>query len=167
MVTLFSLIHGDMMRENFDMLHGSSYFIRILARFFLYSYVLLFICGILNIFLTIMQDAYHSLMESLKHAGGESIIIQKRMEEEKDQNNASDSSLLKFRLIEFDSLNEQDVVPTIDDNKIDSKLHIIDILCDSVINKIENEGLHDVSNAMVEDLRQSARNALLSTLQAE
>jgi hypothetical protein len=57
-VSLFSCMHGDMIRGTFDMIFFSSSTLKVLSRIYLYVYVLLFICAVLNIFLLILEDAY-------------------------------------------------------------------------------------------------------------
>jgi hypothetical protein len=146
-----------MMRENFDMLHGSSYFIRNLAKFFLYTYILLFICGILNIFLTIMEDAYSTLMDKLKKRGGEEMAIQKEMAEDTADQLDSSANPLKASLLEGDTVGDMM------DMRIDTRMHLIDLLCDSIVQKLNTSDTR-VTEQMIEELRQSAKNVLLSTL---
>uniref|UniRef100_A0A7S1KQV2 Polycystin cation channel PKD1/PKD2 domain-containing protein n=1 Tax=Percolomonas cosmopolitus TaxID=63605 RepID=A0A7S1KQV2_9EUKA len=60
-VTLFAVLNGDAMHDVFDMLFGHNVILAYLSRVYLYIFVLLFICGVLNIFILIMEDAYFSL----------------------------------------------------------------------------------------------------------
>eukprot|EP00818_Percolomonas_sp_WS_P000726 CAMPEP_0117439528 /NCGR_PEP_ID=MMETSP0759-20121206/2611_1 /TAXON_ID=63605 /ORGANISM="Percolomonas cosmopolitus, Strain WS" /LENGTH=937 /DNA_ID=CAMNT_0005231245 /DNA_START=377 /DNA_END=3186 /DNA_ORIENTATION=+ len=60
-VSNFCCLHGDVIRDTFDMLYGWSDLSRIWGRIYLYSFVLLFITVILTMFLLIIEDAYFGL----------------------------------------------------------------------------------------------------------
>eukprot|EP00817_Percolomonadidae_sp_ATCC50343_P001646 CAMPEP_0117422640 /NCGR_PEP_ID=MMETSP0758-20121206/3447_1 /TAXON_ID=63605 /ORGANISM="Percolomonas cosmopolitus, Strain AE-1 (ATCC 50343)" /LENGTH=279 /DNA_ID=CAMNT_0005205397 /DNA_START=1255 /DNA_END=2094 /DNA_ORIENTATION=+ len=65
-VTLFAAINGDAMHDIFDMLFGNDKILAYLSRAFMYTFVLLFICGVLNIFVLIMEDAFFALNKELE-----------------------------------------------------------------------------------------------------
>eukprot|EP00761_Pharyngomonas_kirbyi_P014120 gb/GECH01014150.1/.p1 GENE.gb/GECH01014150.1/~~gb/GECH01014150.1/.p1 ORF type:complete len:1141 (+),score=236.04 gb/GECH01014150.1/:1-3423(+) len=57
-ITLFAIMNGDAMHDIFDMIYGFNPFLAQLSRFYLYTFVVLFICCVLNIFILIMEDAF-------------------------------------------------------------------------------------------------------------
>jgi hypothetical protein len=159
MVSLFALLHGDMMRENFDMLHGSSPFIRNLSKFFMFTYVLIFICGILNIFLTIMEDSYGTLMEEILEKGGEDKAIIHAMEEETRKEDNPIDHALKDKLVINSPI-------TVADLRIDARIHLIDLLCESLAERVR-DGDTRATEEMVEELRQAANQLLISIMGEE
>nr|CAG4711590.1 unnamed protein product [Naegleria fowleri] len=64
MVTLFSLIFQDNMRDTFDSVFGYQGFTAFFSRFYIYIYTTIFICVIANVFTSIMEDAFFSLKEN-------------------------------------------------------------------------------------------------------
>jgi len=62
-VTLFSAMHGDIIRDDFNMLYAFNDGFKILGRVYLYTFILLFILVILTMFLLITEEAYFSLWE--------------------------------------------------------------------------------------------------------
>ncbi|KAG2387004.1 hypothetical protein C9374_002039 [Naegleria lovaniensis] len=64
MVTLFSLIFQDNMRDTFDSVFGYQGFTAFFSRLYIYIYTTIFICVIANVFTSIMEDAFFSLKEN-------------------------------------------------------------------------------------------------------
>ncbi|KAL9650701.1 hypothetical protein ABK040_001757 [Willaertia magna] len=62
-ITQFSLLFADNMRDTFDQLFGYSVFIAICSRVYLYIFIGIFICIVMNVFTTIMEDSFFSLRE--------------------------------------------------------------------------------------------------------
>ncbi|KAL9654436.1 hypothetical protein ABK040_010459 [Willaertia magna] len=96
MVTLFSAMNGDNIRIIFDKVYGFNDFYRFLSRVYLVVYLLLFICTILNIFLSIMEESYSAVLSHISEAGGEEQAV-KQLKREEDKvkriNTMSSSSL--------------------------------------------------------------------------
>lgn len=58
MVTLFALINGDVVHSGFeDLAKDQTLFM--LSRIYMYTFVILFITAVRNVFLFIIQDGYH------------------------------------------------------------------------------------------------------------
>ena len=57
-ITLFALLNGDDIHATFNQLQ-ENYPYPIIAEFYLYSFIMLFITAVLNIFIFIIEDAYH------------------------------------------------------------------------------------------------------------
>ena len=65
-VTLFSVSNGDVVHDVFDDIFPSSgRFYQVFSRIYLYSFILLFIYAVLNIFLAIMEDTYFQVKRAL------------------------------------------------------------------------------------------------------
>jgi hypothetical protein len=58
LLTLFSLINGDDIHNTVQLLTNAYPFPSI-ARFYILSFVMLFICSVLNVFIFIIEDGYH------------------------------------------------------------------------------------------------------------
>lgn len=67
MVSLFALVNGDAIHEIFDMLYSNNVALAYISRVYVYSFVLLFICAVLNIFILIMEDAFFALTGGPPH----------------------------------------------------------------------------------------------------
>eukprot|EP00764_Aduncisulcus_paluster_P011857 gnl/Carplike_NY0171/4792_a6529_221.p1 GENE.gnl/Carplike_NY0171/4792_a6529_221~~gnl/Carplike_NY0171/4792_a6529_221.p1 ORF type:complete len:622 (+),score=167.71 gnl/Carplike_NY0171/4792_a6529_221:265-1866(+) len=61
-VTLFAVLHGDVILETFDAIYNIS---PLVSRTFMYIYVTLFICVALNIFISILEEAYQYAAERI------------------------------------------------------------------------------------------------------
>lgn len=58
-VTLFSVMNGDIIDDTFALIFFvGDPFLEVFSRFYLYSFIALFIYCVLNVFLAIMEDAY-------------------------------------------------------------------------------------------------------------
>ena len=54
-VTLFALLNGDVIHDVFDAIYDAS---PVVSRVYLYSFIMLFIYAVLNIFIAIVEDAF-------------------------------------------------------------------------------------------------------------
>ena len=76
MITLFSLLNGDIMRETFMDLYKSS---PVIGQIYLYSFVCLFIYVVLNVFVAIVEESFIATRARAK--GLESLTRRLRQEE--------------------------------------------------------------------------------------
>jgi len=60
-LTLFAIMHGDVIRQIFYNLYGLHFGFKLLGRIYMYIYVMFFIGIILNMFYVILAEAYLSL----------------------------------------------------------------------------------------------------------
>ncbi|KAG9390253.1 Polycystin cation channel [Carpediemonas membranifera] len=54
-VTLFAILHGDVILETYDAIYLAS---PVISRTYLYCFITLFICGVLNVFVHIIEESY-------------------------------------------------------------------------------------------------------------
>eukprot|EP01064_Diplonema_japonicum_P009205 TRINITY_DN1667_c3_g3_i1.p1 TRINITY_DN1667_c3_g3~~TRINITY_DN1667_c3_g3_i1.p1 ORF type:complete len:534 (+),score=81.62 TRINITY_DN1667_c3_g3_i1:87-1688(+) len=65
-VSLFAMLNGDVVHETFsDVFPDQNFFTQFFSRMYLYSFIILFIYVILNIFLAIMEDTYFQIKQAL------------------------------------------------------------------------------------------------------
>lgn len=57
-VTLFCVMHGDVIRQIFNSTFGIDFWYKLLSRIYLYSFLFIFIAIVLNIFLMILEESY-------------------------------------------------------------------------------------------------------------
>ena len=67
MVSLFALLNGDDIHATFNDVKGHSYPLPFVSRLYLYTFVTFFITSVLNVFIFIIEDAYHTAKQVLSH----------------------------------------------------------------------------------------------------
>ncbi|KAG9394861.1 Polycystin cation channel [Carpediemonas membranifera] len=61
-VTLFAVLHGDVILETYDAIYLAS---PVISRTYLYCFITLFICGVLNVFVHIIEESYEYSRDSV------------------------------------------------------------------------------------------------------
>jgi len=90
-VTLFSLILGDDVRVTFDDISGdNAYPYPVVSRIYLYTFLTFFITSVLNIFIFIIEDAYHASKKGYFSLSGPELLEHQVKGEIDDENNDDD-----------------------------------------------------------------------------
>ena len=65
-MSLFAVMNGDVVHDTFAAIYPeNSAFLKFFSRFFLYTFIVMFIYVALNVFLAIMEDTYWQIKQSL------------------------------------------------------------------------------------------------------
>jgi len=163
LITLFALLNGDDIHATFNVLNDF-YPFPVFAQIYLYSFVVLFITAILNIFIFIIEDAYHAgkltvlrnldpakLMEIIQ--GEESLFLHETKDIdiyslfqilESEQNYLRDYSFSHAMGIQ-DALDEEKV-ELIDNKQSEPITNSIDLV--DLVMKKQKEFVANIENAM-------------------
>nr|CAG4708918.1 unnamed protein product [Naegleria fowleri] len=127
MVTLYSAMHGDNLRIVFDKTFAFSLFHKALGRLYVLIFLLLFICAIVNIFLSIVQESYSNVLMKITEAGGEDEAVTMIKQKEAKLDNLTSQTYLNLKTMSERSENgDDDEEDEQDDN--DSNLLPVNLL---------------------------------------
>ncbi|KAG2386610.1 hypothetical protein C9374_002354 [Naegleria lovaniensis] len=97
MVTLYSAMHGDNLRIVFEKIFAFSLFHKVLGRMYTLIFLLLFICAIVNIFLSIVQESYSNVLMKITEAGGENEAVTIIKQKEAKLDNLTSQTYLNLK----------------------------------------------------------------------
>jgi len=67
--TLFCLIAGDDIHDTFEKIADGGYPVPFVGRCFIYTFVIIFLTSVLNVFIFLIEDAYDSAKQVRVHEG--------------------------------------------------------------------------------------------------
>ncbi|KAJ3446420.1 mucolipin [Anaeramoeba flamelloides] len=65
-VTLFAVLNGDICRDTYDLIYRQNHGMAVLSRIYMYTFICLFIYAWVNVFITVGEEAYISIIKDPK-----------------------------------------------------------------------------------------------------
>eukprot|EP01080_Neovahlkampfia_damariscottae_P006594 gene6594-10757_t len=91
-VTLFCIMHGDVIRDVFNEAFGLNFFIRLLSRVYMFSFVVMIICVILNQFLVTLEESYLGLGFNISETQNAFAAFRSNLNEDEEGEDSSENS---------------------------------------------------------------------------